>query len=79
MAKRNSFLDKKITTGESIGNVLAVVILIGLFIMIKWAATDNYYQYEDLHGNMGNSRNCYTREDGLYCTTDIKVEWYGEK
>ena len=79
MTKRTKFLDKKITMGENIGNILVVVILIGLAIMVTYALSTSYYQFEDLNGNIGESNICYTGSDGLYCRTDIKVEWYGEK
>lgn len=77
--KINKFLDKKITIGESIGNTLVFIAFVVIITLCWYFITTDDYIYEDTNGNRGKSNICYERKQGLYCRTDIKVEWYGEE
>jgi hypothetical protein len=77
--KINKFLDKKIYMGEAIGNTIFIFGLIVLCHLLHFGSPAHNFRYEDMHGNIGKSKNCYKTKNGLYCNADIKVEWYGEE
>ena len=74
--KINKFLDKKITVGEAIGNIILVItfMITSMFIFIK--LTTKNYDYMSENDKFGNSKICYEEKGNLYCVDSVKVKWY---
>lgn len=76
----NKFLAHKIQISTMFAVLIICGVLIGgICIIHTLTQNKNKYRYEDIYNETGNSSSCIKKEDGYYCLTYTKVNWYFEK